>query len=70
MICNMPYLVGTGFLPDAKMSVAAKCLADEWGGDLLKISCNENPHKFISTFDNDNKNQIINKYISFLEKLI
>ena len=47
----------------------AVCKSNYLDPEIINLF-NENPHKFISTFDNDNKNQIINKYISFLEKLI
>ena len=47
----------------------AVCKSNYLDPEIINLF-NENPHKFISIFDNDNKKQIINKYISFLEKLI
>tara|TARA_Y100001968_G_scaffold333661_1_gene398103 strand:- start:36005 stop:36526 length:522 start_codon:yes stop_codon:yes gene_type:complete len=53
MIFYMPFLIGTGALPEADMSSGCIALSAFWGGDYKKLSVDEQPSKFLSSFSNE-----------------
>ncbi len=60
MVCNTPFLVATGLLPERAMSLACNALSKAWGGDLFSVSYKENPDLFLNSLScNDGLIQLI-----------
>ncbi len=47
MIAPIPFLVGAGPLPDARMRAGCLLLASAWGVELSHHRCSENPHQVL-----------------------
>ena len=49
----MPFLVGTGSLPDSEMNSGSIALQAFWGGELLKCSSSDCPNELLSSLPKD-----------------